>query len=440
MNRQILRLAIPNIISNLTVPLLSSVDTAMVGHLNDIAYLGAIAVGGMIFNFIYWGFGFLRMGTTGLTAQAFGKKDEQASMLTLARAVSVAIGFSILLILLQKPIASVSLALVDASSDVERFALVYFSIRIYAAPATLGLYAFTGWFLGMQNARYPMILAIVTNLFNVFFDVLFVRFYHMNVDGVALGTVCANYLGLAVAVILFLRRYRHQTGSFDRYRILQIDALKKFFTLNFDIFIRTLILIFAFAFFTARSAAAGELVLAANTILINLWTIMSYGIDGFAFAAESLIGRFIGAGDRHQLKTAVHHVFLWGIGLGILFTLTFYLFDNEILRIFTNQPDVIGLALILMPWTIAAPVINSFCYIWDGIFIGATASAAMRNAMIICMFIFYLPVYYLARPFLGYHALWLALTVFMAARGVSLRLFYPSRVLMLTSEPLANKG
>ncbi len=433
MNRQILRLAIPNIISNLTVPLLSSVDTALVGHLENVAYLGAIAVGGMIFNFIYWGFGFLRMGTTGLTAQAFGKDDEETSLLILARAIAVALGFSFMLIILQKPIALMSFALLDATDEVENFAHLYFSTRIFAAPATLGLYAFTGWFLGMQNAKYPLILAVITNLLNVFFNILFIRVYDMHVDGVALGTVCANYLGLVAAVLLFMRRYRRRIIWFNWHRVFQTEALKKFFTLNFDIFIRTLILIFAFAFFTARSASSGELILAANAILINLWTIMSYGIDGFAFAAESLIGRFVGANDRRQLKLAVRRVFLWGTGLGLLFTILFFLFDMHILRIFTDKPDVVHLALMMMPWTIAAPVINSFCYIWDGIFIGATATKAMRNSMIICLLIFYLPVYYLLLPFFGHHTLWLALIVFMFARGVSLGLFYPSQVLALTT-------
>jgi MATE family multidrug resistance protein len=203
--------------------------------------------------------------------------------------------------------------------------------------------------------------------------------------------------------------------------------------LNFDIFIRTLILIFAFAFFTARSAASGEMILAANTILINLWTILSYGIDGFAFAAESLIGKFIGSNDRSGLKSAVSHVSYWGVGLGLLFSLAFYFFDREILSVFTDKTEIIHLALMLMPWTIAAPVINSFCYILDGIFIGATASQAMRNAMIICLFVFYLPVYYATRSLIGDHALWFALTVFMLARGISLYLYYPSRVVAKTT-------
>jgi len=429
MNRQILRLAIPNIISNLTVPLLSSVDTALMGHLENVAYLGAIAIGGMIFNFIYWGFGFLRMGTTGLAAQAFGKEDEESSMLILARAIAVALGFSLILIAIQKPIALFSFSLVDATKEVEHFAHQYFSIRIFAAPATLTLYAFTGWFLGMQNAKYPLIIAVITNLLNIIFNVIFIRIYGMDVDGVALGTVCANYLGLAVAMILFLRCYRRHIIWFDLHRVIQTDALKKFFSLNFDIFIRTLILIFAFAFFTAQAAAAGELVLAANTILINLWTIVSYGIDGFAFAGESLTGRFFGAGDRRQLTKVIRYMFIWGTGLGVAFTILFYLYDKEIMHIFTDKPDVIGLALTMMPWTMAAPVINSFCYIWDGVFIGATASKAMRNAMIICLLIFYLPAYYATLPFLGNHALWLSLTVFMLARGISLHIYYPSQIL-----------
>jgi len=429
MNRKILRLAIPNIISNLTVPLLSSVDTALVGHLEKVSYLGAIAVGGMIFNFIYWGFGFLRMGTTGLTAQAYGKNDPAQSILILARAMLVALVFGLLIIVFQAIIISLSFNLVVASTEVELYARQYFNIRIYAAPATLALYAFSGWFLGMQNAKYPLILAVVTNSVNIIFNLFFIIVLDMHVDGVAWGTVVANYSGLLTAIYLFMRMYHSQLAGFKKNLVLKWSELSKFFAVNRDIFIRTLALIFAFSFFTAKSSESGEMFLAANSILINLWMVMSYGIDGFAFAAESLVGRYVGAGDRQNLNKAVRYIFYWGVGMAGVITLSYVLFPESILGIFTNKPDIITLAMSYMIWTMIAPIISSFCYIWDGIFIGATASAAMRNAMLICLFVFYLPVYYFLKDIIHNHALWLALTVFMITRGISLSIYYKREIL-----------
>jgi MATE family multidrug resistance protein len=226
--------------------------------------------------------------------------------------------------------------------------------------------------------------------------------------------------------------------NFNKTLILHWNELRKFFELNRDIFIRTLALIFAFSFFTAKSAQAGEMILAANTILINLWTIMSYGIDGFAFAAESLVGKFFGAGDRKHLNQAVKYSFLWGVGLGIIISVVYFLFPQIILSIFTDKQNIIDLALSFMIWTIIAPIINSFCYIWDGIFIGATASVAMRNAMLVCLFIIYLPLYFLLYDSMQNHALWLALSVFMVSRGISLAIYYKREV--VNKLPAGNKS
>jgi MATE family multidrug resistance protein len=428
-NKEILRLAIPNIITNLTVPLLSSVDTALMGHLGELYYLGAIAVGGIIFNFVYWGMGFLRMGTTGLTAQAFGEKNDTESVHILVRALLTSLGLSILIILLRGFIVDISFFLIDATPQVEIHAREYYSIRILAAPSTLGLYVFTGWFLGMQNAKYPLILAIITNVLNIVFNLGFIKIFDMDVDGVAWGTVCANYLGMIVAFLLFYRSYHRMTALLDIQSLLDWKSFYKFFRIGRDIFIRTLILIFSFSFFMAKSAEAGDLILAANSILINLWTIMSFGIDGFAFATESLVGRYIGARDEKYMRSSIIYSFMWGVGLGIIFSLVYIFYAHEVISIFTNQASVIMLALSLMIWTQIAPVISSFSYIWDGIFIGATATGAMRNSMMISLFMFYLPAYFLGRPIFGDHTVWIALTVFMVARGVTLALHYKGHVL-----------
>lgn len=430
MNKKILRLAIPNIISNLSVPLLSSVDTALMGHLDEVYYLGAVAIGGMIFNFVYWGFGFLRMGTTGLTAQAFGNENSEESVSILGRALLVALAAGILLILLKDVIEYVSFLIVPASDNVEIHARLYFNVRIFAAPATLTLYVFLGWFLGMQNATIPLIISLFTHGLNIGFNLLFIKKFGMKADGVALGTVCANYLGVIFTLVLFRNKYKSLIKHFSFKLILNWKKLKKFFQLNLDIFIRTLCLIFVFSFFTAKSSEMGETILAVNSILINLWTILAYGIDGFAFAAESLIGRFVGAADKQNFKRAVNLSFIWGIGLGIIISIIYWIFPEPILAIFTDNPELIALAMTFMFWTIMAPVVNAFCYIWDGIFIGATSTKAMRTSMLICTFVIFLPIYYLTIPYLGNHGLWLAMIIFMIARGLSLSIYYKNHILL----------
>lgn len=429
MNRTILRLAVPNIISNLSVPLLGAVDTALVGHLENVYYLGAIAIGGMIFNFIFWGFGFLRMGTTGITAQAYGKENKTESVMTLARALCVAGVFSLLILLLQVFIADLGFLLVDTSPEVERYTRIYFNIRIYTAPATLGLYAINGWFLGMQNARYPMIIAVALNALNIALDVFFVYSLNMHVDGVAWGTLIARYFGIILAVGLLWYKYQDWVKEYVHDKLLELQPLKKFFTVNRDIFLRTLCLIFTFSFFTAKSATMGDVILAANTILLQLWMMVSYGIDGFAFAAESLIGRFTGSGQQKKVRHAVKYCFGWGLGIGLVASGVYWLFDESILRLFTDQQPVIAAAMLVFGWTVAGPTVSSFCYIWDGIFIGATATAPMRNSMLIATALVFLPVYFITVPYLGNHAIWLAMVSFMIARGATLSFFASKHIL-----------
>jgi len=429
LNRKILRLAIPNIISNLSVPLLGAVDTALVGHLEEVYYLGAIAIGGMIFNFIFWGFGFLRMGTTGITAQAFGEENKTESVMTLARALCVAGVFSLLILLLQVFIVDLGFLIVDASPEVERYTRIYFNIRIYTAPATLGLYAINGWFLGMQNARYPMYVMVVLNALNIALDIFFVYSLNKNVAGVAWGTLIARYVGILLAVGLLWYKYRDWVKEYVHEKLLELEPIKKFFAVNRDIFLRTLCLIFTFSFFTAKSATFGDVVLAANTILLQLWMIVSYGIDGFAFAAESLIGRYTGSREQQKVKRAATYCFAWGLAIGVIASGVYWIFDESILKLFTDQQPVIAAALLVFGWTIAGPTVSSFCYIWDGIFIGATATAPMRNSMLIATAAVFLPVYFLAVPYLGNHAIWLAMVSFMIARGATLSWYAPRYIL-----------
>lgn len=428
MNRQILRLAIPNIISNLSVPLLGAVDTAVVGRLEHVYYLGAIAVGSIIFDFIFWGFGFLRMGTTGMVAQAYGEQNERKTRIILYRVLLVAAISSVFILLIQYPLIEASLYLVNASPEVEEYTRLYYHIRIFAAPATLALFGLNGWFLGMQNSTYPMIVTIFLNIVNIILNLIFVFRYNMTVDGVATGSLIASFLALGLAFILYRKKYGALKLEINWSELIEAEELRKFFSVNRDIVIRTLCLIFSYAFFTAKSAEMGDVVLAANTILLQMWYISSYGTDGFAYAAESLVGRFKGAKDNEQLKATVKANMLWGLGLGILGTTTYALLDTEIITLFTDKENVIAVAMTVVIWLIAAPVVNSVCFIWDGVYIGATATGAMRNSMLVATILVFIPVYYISEPFAGIHALWMAMTAFMVARGVILSLYAPSRI------------
>lgn len=410
------------------MPLLGAVDTAVVGRLEHVYFLGAIAVGSIIFDFIFWGFGFLRMGTTGLVAQAYGAQQERETRIILMRVLIVAIISSFFILLLQYPIIETSLYLINASPEVEEYTRLYFHIRIFAAPATLALFGLNGWFLGMQNSTYPMIVTIFLNIANIILNLVFVFKFDMTVDGVATGSLIASFLGLGLALLLYKRKYGGVKLGINFAQLIEREEIRKFFSVNRDIVIRTLCLIFSYAFFIAKSAEMGDVVLAANTILLQMWYISSYGTDGFAYAAESLVGRFKGAGDYINLKKTVKANMLWGLGFGLMGTLLYAAFDTQIIALFTDKNEVILAAISVVIWLIIAPIVNSVCFIWDGVYIGATATGAMRNSMIIATVLFFIPVYYLSEPYIGVHALWLAMTVFMVVRGVALTFYAPSRI------------
>ncbi|GAB5410129.1 MAG: MATE family efflux transporter [Balneolaceae bacterium] len=408
--------------------MLGAVDTAVVGHLEHVYYLGAIAVGSIIFDFIFWGFGFLRMGTTGLVAQAYGAGNDRETRIILLRVLCVAAIASFFILLLQYPLIKISLIVVNATPEVEAYTVLYYNIRIFAAPATLALFSINGWFLGMQNSTYPMLVTIILNVFNITLNLIFVLHYNMDVDGVALGSLIASYIALIFAILLYKKKYSGVKLSASLKEILDPKELPKFFSVNRDIFIRTLCLIFSYAFFTAKSAESGNVILAANTILLQLWYISAYGIDGFAFAAESLVGRFKGANDLPKIKESIKLTMGWGLGLGVLASAIYALFGSSILTIFTDKIDVIEAGLIVLIWTVFAPIINSICFIWDGIYIGTTETSTMRNSMLIATILFFVPVYFITEPLIGVHALWLAMATFMLVRGITLSLWAPKRI------------
>lgn len=400
--------------------MLGVVDTYLMGNLADPAYLASLGIGAAIFNFVYWGFGFLRMGTTGFTSQAFGSRDRSEINALFYRGMLVALAIGLILLLTQVAIFNAGLFVIETNVHVAEQAGRYYYIRIWAAPANMLIMVISGWLLGMQNAVYPLIIAFASNLLNILLSVFFVKVWKMDIEGAALGTLIAQYTGLAVGLALLYIKYRDQLKLPSTQLIIQKEKLIRFFKVNGDIFIRTLCLIFAFMFFTAQSARLGEDILALNTLLLQLLAVISYGIDGFAFAAESITGRLIGEGNRKTLKKAVNLLFVWGFGVSIILSLWFWIAGEWTVSVFTHHRHIIELAGQFMVWIIIAPLVNSFSYIWDGIYIGATAGRPMRNSMFFATFIIYVPLFYLLSSWGGNHALWLAFTLFFIARGTSL--------------------
>ena len=403
MNRRILNIAIPNIISNITIPLLGIVDLALVGHLESKVYIGAIAIGSMIFNFIYWGFSFLRMGTSGFTAQSYGKKDFRESFHSLYRALFVGLIGAIFLLILQKPIDLLSFFILNGSEEVEFFARQYFYIRIWAAPATIAIYSISGWYIGMQNAKVPMIIAIIINVLNIIFNVLFVKFLGMKSDGVALGTVLAQYSGLIVGLVFLSKHSIRLKLYLNKKEILQAKALKRFFNVNKDIFIRTMSLVLALSFFTAKSVKYGDTLLAVNTLLLQFFMIYAYIVDGFAYAGEALAGKYYGARDKVNLIKVTKLLFYWGLIMAGIFTIAYYFGDNLLLRVLTNNTEVIQNIQPYLFWIYLIPIVTFGAFIWDGIFIGVTASASMRNAMLISTFLIFFPSYFILHHYFYNH-------------------------------------
>ena len=416
-NKRILQIAVPSIISNITVPLLGLIDVTIVGHLGAAAYIGAIAVGGMLFNIIYWIFGFLRMGTSGMTSQAYGKHDLDEVARLLLRSVGVGLLIAIILVALQYPIRKLAFTFIQTTEEVERLATLYFRICIWGAPAMLGLYGFAGWFIGMQNSRFPMYIAITQNIVNIAASLCFVYLFHMKVAGVAWGTLTAQYAGFLMALLLWRRYYGGLKKHVAWHEVLKKEAMLRFFQVNRDIFLRTLCLVIVTLFFTSAGAAQGEIVLAVNTLLMQLFTLFSYIMDGFAYSGEALVGKYVGANNRLALYRTVRQLFIWGVGLSTGFTLLYFFGGKSFLGLLTNETSVIREAGNYFYWVLAIPLTGFAAFLWDGIFIGATATRQMFYSMLVASGSFFL-VYYSLHEWMGNHALWLAFVVYLSLRGI----------------------
>lgn len=417
MNRKILALAIPNIISNITVPLLGMVDMALVGHLGNDSLIGAMAIGVAIFNFIYWNFAFLRMGTSGLVAQAFGARNFREVGSVFVRSVSVALLVAVLLLLFRHGIGKLAFRMMEGSTETMQAAAEYFYIRLWAAPATLSLFAFQGWFIGMQNSRFPMYISIMINVVNVIFGVWFVYGLHWGIAGVAWSTVVAQYSGLLTASLLWLIYYRRFIRQVSLRESFDLRPMVRFFRVNRDIFLRTACIVIVYTYFTSASSGMGDTILAINSLLMQLFTLFSYMMDGFAFAAESLIGRYVGARNAVMVQRSLRGLLAWSGGVALLYVVIYALFWEPLLGLFTSSPAILTGAADYILWVIAVPLIGFAPFLVDGALIGATATRVMRNSVFLSTVAFFV-VYFALRGVVGNNALWLAFMVFLVLRGL----------------------
>jgi MATE family multidrug resistance protein len=417
------RIAAPMILSNVSVPLLGMVDTGVVGHLDSPTYLGAVAIGGTIFTFLYIGMNFLRMGTTGIAAQRFGADDYDGLRVSLGQALVVSFAIACLILLLQFPVAKISLALLGGDAETQSHAATYFHIRVWSAPGTLANYVLIGWFLGLQNARVPLLIFLTINATNIVLDLLFVIGFGMKVEGVALASVIAEYTALCVAIGFAARELRRHPGHWPLARLSKLSAYRAFFSVNANLFVRTMALMFTFAFITAQGARLGPLILAANAVLMNFQNLTALGLDGFAHAAEAMVGKAVGRKDDAALQHTVRLTLKWSLIFATGFVVTYVVAGPLIVGLLTDLPDVRETAMVYLPWLIVSPLISVWCFLYDGVYIGMTRAREMRNIMLFSTFAIFIPAWLLAQP-LGNHGLWLALMAFLAARGIGMHIGY----------------
>ncbi len=421
MNREILRLAVPNIVSNVTVPLLGIVSTAIAGHLGTdaAASIGALAIGASIFNFIYWNCSFVRMGTSGLTAQACGAGDDAECTRMLIRALTVGAVLGAALLLLQYPLGEAALWTMNG----DELTRAYFYARIWAVPAGILLFAFNGWFTGMQNAVIPMATALTVNLIHIGASFAFAFGLDLGIVGIAYASVVAQYAGVALAALLLFVRYRHRLVRVARREVLDSRALVDFFRINRDILLRTLCIVAVYTFFTGASARMEETnLLAVNTLLMQLFTLFSYMNDGFAYAAEALTGRFIGARDTERLRRCIGRCLVWSAAIALLFVAGYLAGWRELLSLFVDRSNaeaeqILALAGRYVAWVVLIPLCCAVPFVLDGIMIGATESRIMRNSMFLATVAFFL-LYFGGYPLFGNDALWAAFLGYMLLRGL----------------------
>lgn len=428
LNREIMRLAVPSILANITVPLVGMVDIAIAGHISDASAIGGIAIGAMLFDLLYWNFGFLRVGTGGLTAQAFGRGDMKGAVEALRQSLTVSIGAALAIWAIQWLFLSVVMALVPCSPEVGAFARRYFYIRIWAAPATLSLMAFKGWFIGMQNTVAPMACDIVVNVVNMAASFVLAVWTPLGAVGVAWGTLVAQYTGLLTAVVCLLRVRKRHRLSFSVKDYLRhpfaVHLGRDYFRLNGNLFVRSLCFMVVYVGFTSLTSKYGDGPLAVSSIMMKLFMLFSYFIDGFAYAGEALTGRFIGERNRVKLSSSVRILLVWSVAIGVVFTVLYAVAGEGFVRLMTSDAAVIEGSRPFLPWLVAMPLVSCLAFMWDGIFVGATAGKQVRNCMIWAAVGFVLCCLLLS-PSLGIHAIYAGYFAHLVARALYLTIVWP---------------
>ncbi len=418
-NREVVRLAVPSILANITVPLVGIVDTAIAGHLGNATLIGGIAIGTMLFDLLYWNMGFLRVGTGGITAQAYGRGDMKAAIGTFSQGIATAMVVSMLVLAIQWLFAEGMLLLVDTSPEVEQVARQYFFIRVWGAPATLSLFVFKGWFIGMQNTVYPMIVDLWVNIVNMIASWLLSFYTPMGIAGVAVGTLIAQWTGLLLAVMLMRRKYHDLLQSTTIFLSMRWKFFKQFFSINSQLFLRSVLMLVVYEGFTIFAARFGDVELAVSSVMMHLLLLFSYFVDGFAYAGEALAGRFIGEQNRKGLDDTVKYVFLWGAVIGLFSTLAYAVFPRSIIGILTDNAEVIGASERYLFWLLLMPLLSCVAFIWDGLFIGATASRPLMICMVFSAAGFIAAFYLCEAPF-GAQALYIAYFVHLIIRSAFL--------------------
>ena len=419
MNRSVLKLAVPSIFANITVPLVGMVDLAIAGRLGDASVIGAVAIATMLFDLLYWNMAFLRLGTGGLIAQAFGRGDNKEISRVFVQGISTAALLALFVLAIQYLFVKAAFLFIECTPQVQNLATEYFFIRIWAAPATISLYVFKGFFIGMQNTVIPMAVELTINVTNILASIYFALYTPMGFAGIAAGTVVAQYSGMALSIVFLFSRYRYLFADVKILACIKLGEMKSFFVLNADLLVRSLCFLFVYVGFTSLSAKYGDVALAVCSIMMKLMMLFSYFVDGFAYAAEALTGRFIGAKDATSLHRAVKIIFVWSGIIGVVSTFVYLFAADDMILLMTKDTNVIEASGEYIGWMLVMPIISCLAFTWDGVYIGATASKAIRNSMLWAVVGFF-AVYYALSHSLGLHALWGAYIIHLLARSAYL--------------------
>lgn len=422
MNKAVLKLALPSILANITVPLVGMVDVGVVGHIGDAVAIGGMAISTMLFDLLYWNMGFLRVGTGGMVAQALGRRDLASAMKIFTQGIGTAISIALIIFAIQYLYIDIALSFINCSPQVAEYARQYYFIRIWAAPATLSLFVFKGFFIGMQNAVSPMIADITVNVANLGLCLLFAVKFGMGFKGIAWAVFAAQYTGLALCIALFLIYYRRLFKYANLKESLRIKDLGRFFSVNGNLFVRSVCFLFIYVGFTSLSANYGDTQLAVGTIIMKLLMLFSFFIDGFAYAGEALAGKYIGAKDGPLLRLSVRVIFRWCLWIAVASTVIYVLGGKQMFALMTDKADVIEASLPFLVWLWVMPALSTTAFVWDGIYIGATSTKSIMWGMILAAAAFF-TFYYAFRPLWGIQALYAAYMVHIIVRSVWMYVF-----------------